>query len=118
VAFDVKSYEGQARISVLLAVGGAVLALATGALIWQNFSAADFAVYYRPSGMRYLAILSGGALAVILSVTGFFVGLNSAGQRRNKKDSLAWLGFFLNAAVIILAMSLLVFFWFAKFAVA
>ena len=53
-------------------------------------------------------------VSLCAGVVGLFIGLNSAGQRRNTRSQLSWLGFFLNAGIIALAVCAVVFFYFAR----
>jgi hypothetical protein len=110
VAFDLKAYEGQAKLSIILALGGAVGAAGGIFLILQAFDWENFWLAYNPSGKRFLLIGATLALALVLAGSGFFVALNSAGQRRNKQSNLSWMGFVLNAVVLTMALSAGVFF--------
>jgi len=109
-----KTFEAQSRLSVLLAVVAAVLTIAAAFLIVTRFDPESFAVVIRVRGARFFAIIGATAVAILLGLTGFFMALNSAGQRRNKESRLAWLGFFSNAAILTLALCLFVFFFLAK----
>jgi prepilin signal peptidase PulO-like enzyme (type II secretory pathway) len=105
VAFKLKTYEGQAKVSVLLAVLGGLALVGVLALICRNFDLATWFTTYNPNGF-WLPILGVGLLAALAASTiGFFVGLHSAGQRRNTRSALAWLGFFVNALIITAALS-------------
>ncbi|MBU0639034.1 MAG: hypothetical protein KKB50_09235 [Planctomycetes bacterium] len=117
VVFKLKTYESQAKLSVVLAIAGGLGAIAAAVLILQNFDPQNFWVRYNPKGLRPIAI--GGALfvALVSAAVGLFVGLNSAGQRRNKNSKLSWTGFFMSAAALALAMSEGVFFYLTKYAV-
>ena len=108
------TYERQAQLSVVLAAIGGVAFLAAAVLLGRNFTWQMFWVVYNPKGM-WLPTL-GVTLLISLGagVVGFFVGLNSAGQRRNTRSQLSWLGFFLNAGIIALAVCAVVFFYFAR----
>jgi hypothetical protein len=101
---------------MLAAVGG-IATLAVLFMIFWVFSWESLWIPLLAGSRRYYAILGGTGLALIASGIGFLVGFNSAGQRRNTKSSLAWMGFFLNSAVIALAACTFVFFWFFKFVV-
>jgi hypothetical protein len=114
VASRKNTYEKQARLSVILAAVGGLGVLASIALLVRNFH--DSWVMYNPHG-RWLPVLA-GALFVGLAAgaIGLFVGLNSAGQRRNPRSQLAWTGFFLSALVIALSLSAGIFFYFTRYA--
>lgn len=109
-----KTFEAQSRLSVLLAIVATLLTVAAAVLIATRFDPESFAVVIRARGARFFAIVGATAVAILLGLTGFFVGLNSAGQKRNKDSRLAWIGFFGNAAILTLALCLFVFFFLAK----
>lgn len=118
VAFNLKSYESQAKLSVFLAVLGGLAALGVIGLMGRNFDRGSFFVNYNPRGL-WLPVLGAGLLVGLAAgVVGFFVGLHSAGQRRNPRSALSWKGFFLNAAVIIVMLCAGIFFYFTRNAVA
>jgi len=114
LALKLKTYEGQARLSLTLAVVGAVSAVGALAVILQKFDWENMWITYDPRGKRILALGAALGLALLTSAAGFFIGLNSAGQKRNTKERLAWLGFFISAGVIVIAMSTAVFFYFTR----
>ena len=112
------TFENQAKLSVILAVVGGVGVLAAMVLLGRNFTNLQtFWVAYNPRTMwlpmlaafLFLALSAGGA--------GFFIGLNSAGQRRNTRSRLAWIGFFASAGVLMLAVCAAIFFYFARYKV-
>ncbi|MBK9127720.1 MAG: hypothetical protein IPM13_07945 [Phycisphaerales bacterium] len=110
------TYEKQARLSVLLAGVAGLGALAALGLVLRNFRADAGMTVYSGKGM-WLPVLG---LTLLFSFaaagTGLFLGLNGAGQKRNTKSSLSWLGFFLSAGVITLAAIVGVFFAFTRVA--
>ena len=111
------TYEDQAKLSVVLAVVGGVCVLASTVFILQRFDFRNFWIVYNPRSLRLFAIGIPLAAAMGASGIGFLIGLNSAGQRLNKKNKLSWTGFFLNATVITLALCCGIFFWLAKYAI-
>ncbi len=114
MAFKLKQYENQAKLSVVLAAVGAAALVCVVALVARNFHGADLYITYNPEGL-FLPILALGLLAgLAVSVAGFFIALNSAGQRRNSRSALSWKGFFLNAALIAVLLSVSVFFYFTR----
>jgi hypothetical protein len=114
MALDLQKHETQSMLSVVIAVLGILLALAAAGIMLQRFDWADFALYHKANSARFLAILGAGGTAFGLGVIGFFMGLNGAGQKRNKREGLAWLGFFLNAALITVALCVLIVFWLTR----
>lgn len=111
---DLHNYETQATLSVLMAVLAALAAGGAAAVIAMKFDWQDFILVYNRDGLLLLAL--GGALFVALaaSVTGFCVGLNSAGQRRNARSRMSWMGFFVNAALIALTLMIAFLFLFTR----
>lgn len=112
---SLNTYENQARISVIAAGVGALAAVATVALLARNFTDLQtFYVVYNPQTMYLPAVGVGLLGALACGTIGFFVGLNSAGQKRNTQSKLAWMGFFCSAAVITLALCIGLFFYFTR----
>lgn len=115
MGIDLKSYEGQARFSVLLA-GAAALAAAGAAVFMARFYSAEYGIIIQSLTSRralviLIPLLAGAGMAAI----GMILAFNGAGQKRNKQSGLSWLGFFLNAGVTTLALSLIVVFWFLMY---
>ncbi len=108
-------YERNAKLSVGLAALGGLAALAAMAMVLQNLhTEPSFEVRYAAGSKRFMAILGATAVALLAGTIGFFTGLSSAGHKRNKLSHLSWTGFFSNAGVLTIAMSVFVFFWLAK----
>jgi hypothetical protein len=90
-----------ALVSLVALIGLAVVVL-------QNMNYQEYTIVYGPR--RRIAILVGTAVTLLLSAVGMGMGYNSAGQRRNDKQALSWLGFFLGA--LVLSLTIGVFFLF------
>lgn len=117
MAFKFKTYEDQARLSVMLAAVGCFCAIVAGVAVLKRFEPEQFWVKYGSHSMLLPILGLTLLLALAASVTGFLVALHSAGQRRNKRSRLSWMGFFLNAGVITLTLSIAIFFALARNAV-
>lgn len=110
------TYENQARLSVALAVVGGVAGLAAIALLIRNFDPQTKYVAYSRETL-YLPLLGAALLfSLVAGVAGLGLGFNSAGQRRNERSRLSWLGFFLCAGVITIALCAGIFFVLTKYA--
>jgi len=109
------TYEKQAKLSVVLGAIGAIGTLGAMACILQAFDWSNFWIAYNPHGRRILAIGGGLFVGFVAGAIGFLVGFNSAGQRMNTKNRLAWTGFFLSAAAVTLALCSGVFFYLTRY---
>jgi hypothetical protein len=116
VVFNLKAYENQARVSVILALGAVIGSIGAAYLMIRVYSP-DYGIPIKMMGTRFILIMAGLGGAFALATIGFFFGFHSAGQKRNSMSRLSWMGFFLNAGAITLALSLLAIFWFMKFPV-
>ncbi len=109
---NLRRYDVQARVSVVVSSASALFVIATAVLVfwpgrvdWEAWTIA-----YRLGSARWLAVMGCGALAALLSLTGLSFGANSAGQRRNDKQTQSWIGFFAGAFCLTLTILLLVIF--------
>jgi hypothetical protein len=107
-------HETQAKFSLWLAAIGGLSCLALMVLAFRRFEWGEFAVQYREGSWRYYAIFGAAFVSAAASAIGFFIALNSAGQKRNELSGLAWKTFFVNAVVLTLTLCVLVLFWFAR----
>lgn len=110
-------YEVQAKVGLLLAGIAGLCALALIASVFRSFDFNEFAALYVKKSLRFYIILGSFMIGGGASAIGFFVSLNSAGQKRNNLSNVAWIAFFVNAALIAVTLSVFVVFWFAKEAV-
>lgn len=101
------TYENQAWLSVGLAAVGALGMLGAIVLLARNADANFFQTYwinYSPKSSYLPSLAISLMVACVAAGIGFLVGWNSAGQKRNTRSQLAWLGFFLCAGVITLSL--------------
>ena len=108
--FSLRRYDVQARFSMILSLVSVVTLVGMVAVIMRRLDTEAWLIHYgKPTQMA----LYGSALVTLaLAVSGFGFGLNSVGQRRNDKPQLSWIGFFVGAGVLCLALILLAFFRF------
>lgn len=114
---DLHNYETQATLSILLATVAALAVAAAGGAVLYKFNWQDFILVYNRDGFLLYALAGTLFVAMAASVVGFCVALNSAGQRRNAKSRLSWLGFFCNAALMALALMIGFLFLFTRQAI-
>lgn len=115
MAFKLRSYEDQARLSVIMAVLGCLAALAVLGLLAWKFDRSTFFVPYNARG-PFLSLVGVGLVGgVLVAGIGFFVALNSAGQRRNTLSAVAWKAFFANALVLTVLISSAIFLYFTRY---
>jgi hypothetical protein len=113
VAARLNPYEKQALASAALAGLALLSTLALAVFIFSVYSP-EMGVPYKQGGLRFYAIVGAAGLACAAGGIGFMVGLNSAGQKTNKRSQLSWLGFFASAGVLTVALCLFMFFWMLK----
>lgn len=118
MAFNLRKYENQAKLSVSLAIFSVVCAIGAIGLLLRNFEPADRFTYYSPRSLWFPAMLGMLFFALATGAIGFLVGLLSAGQRRNQAVGTSWAGFFLSAASITVALCAGLFFYFTRNSIA
>ena len=100
--FSLRRYEDQAKVSVAASLVAVVTLLALIVIVVRRIVWSELAIFY--GGPTRMGIMSAVAVTLLLSVIGFGFGINSVGQRRNEKQGLSWLGFFVSAAVLVLTI--------------
>lgn len=109
--FSLRRYEDQAKISLIASLVSAAAFLALAALVIRAMRG-DFGDLQPRYGTSVrLAAFGATAVSLFLSVIGFGLGINSVGQRRNERQTLSWIGFFVGAAVMVLTIGVFAFFY-------
>ncbi len=107
-------HELQAKWSLLLAVAAGLSTLVLIAGVFRHFSFSDFAAYYVEKSPRFYGMIAATLFSLAASSIGFFVALNSAGQKRNELSGLAWKTFFAHALIIGVTIGVIIVFFFAR----
>lgn len=108
--FSLRRYEDQARISLAAALASMVTFVALVGLVLRRLSWTELTVFYGQPTRT--AVLLATAFTGLLAVIGFGLGINSVGQRRNERQNLSWMGFFISSAVLVLTVVVFAFFTF------
>ncbi len=108
------SYEGQAKLSVIFGLVAGVAALALVFFVMQRFNFESMRVEYGAGSSRKFLIVGAAFISLAVAFMGAMAGYNSAGQRRNSTPKLSWMGFFLNSAVLLVALCMFVFWYLAR----
>lgn len=103
--FSLRRFDNQAQASVLLSLLSIAPLVSLVFFIVRKLDMKEFIFYYGPRART--AVLLSALATLILSAAGFGFGLNSAGQRRNDKQQLSWIGFFVGALVLAITIVLL-----------
>ncbi len=102
----IRRFDVQAKWSLIFSAAAALgcIALAGGmSMRWQNdlhqfvFGAQSL---YQP------VIICTSGLTIVLALFGTALGFSSAGQRRNDKQKMSWLGFFIGAGSLSISFVL------------
>ena len=107
---SLRRYDHQAILSVIISALAFVPMIGLVWLILRNMHWDEQMIYYAKMSYR-LAVLGSVAVTLLMAAIGLGLGLNSVGQRRNDKQQLSWIGFFLGALVICLTLVLFFLFW-------
>lgn len=109
---NLKLHETQASFSVLLSVVGLGLLGLLGVFVFKNFNFDNNVILVGSKGtfskIRQPGVLGLTALTVLLTGIGAIMGFNSLGQKRNKKQTLSWIGMFAGTIIASLAVVFLV----------
>ena len=108
--FSLRRHDVQAQVSMVLSLTAIPCVLVMAFFVLRPLDVNQRIIPYNAKGMRPIAVYVSALGALALSTAGFGLGLNSAGQRRNDKPGLSWLGFFVGAAGITLTVILLLLF--------
>ncbi len=111
---SLRRFDVQAKWSLVFSVLAALICLALAVLLVRNWHSGLNQIVFRESLFKIMVAGSAG-LSMLLAVFGTALGFNSAGQRRNDKQRLSWIGFFLGSGVFTLAVVLFAAFWLLKF---
>jgi hypothetical protein len=107
--FSLRRYDTQATLGLYCSLAALLCLIVQAWFIFQHLNWDEWIVLYGPR--RRIAILMACAATIGLAVIGAALGFNSAGQRRNEKGQLSWIGFFTGALVISLSIALFLLFW-------
>lgn len=103
--FSLRRYDVQARFSVYISTAACLPLLAMMAIMFRHINIEDLAMIVGPK--RKIAVLAAAGVTLLMAAIGFGMGFNSAGQRRNDKPKLSWIGFFISAGVLCITLVLL-----------
>jgi hypothetical protein len=103
VKFSLRRFEDQAKASVVLGVVACVSVVVQVIMVFRHIDTAQWVIMYGSTSRKYLVMIM-TVLSLLIGVAALGLGFNSAGQRRNEKPKLSWLGFFMGAGVICLAV--------------
>ena len=100
--FSLRRYENQALASIVLGVAACISLTCEAILVLRYFDFSQKVVYYsNPS--RRLLVFGAAAATLLLGFCALGLGFNSAGQRRNERPQMSWVGFFLGVGVVCIA---------------
>jgi hypothetical protein len=108
--YDVQAgYAGVLAVLSLVPFAGAVM------LALRNYERGLGQIVYGSGGSFLPLFLGCVALSLVPGALAFFLGWNSAGQRRNEKPVWSWAGFFIGGTVLTFDLILLIAFWMLRF---
>jgi hypothetical protein len=96
--FSLSRHDTQARVCVVVSLASCVALAGLAFLVLHHLDRSEWIITY--GKQRRMVVQMAAAFTLLLAAIGFGMGLNSAGQRRNDKPILSWIGFFVGAGVI------------------
>ena len=106
-----RRFDIQARYAVILSAISVVPFLGAAGLVWRNYDRELGQIVYGAQGRFVPTLLGCLLLSMLPGALGFLFGWSSAGQRRNDKPALSWVGFFVGGTVLTLDIILLIAFY-------
>lgn len=107
-------HEQQAKWSLYLAIAAGLSTLLLIVGVFRRFSFEEFAAFHAKGSLRFYGIFATTLFSLAASGIGFFVALNSAGQKRNALSGLAWKTFFAHALIVFVTLCVFIIFFFAR----
>lgn len=106
--FSLRRSDSQAQASLVLSLISllplAAMVVFMAQFLKRGLNVQEVVFYYGPRGRAVTLICA--LSTMMLSAAGFGLGLSSAGQRRNDKQRLSWIGFFTGALVLAITFVL------------
>ena len=106
-----RRYDVQAKYAFGLAMVSIAPCLAALWLGWSRFKPDLGRIVYGSQGRFDVAIFGCVLLSMASAAVGFFMGWNSAGQRRNDQSARSWVAFFVGGGVLTLDLVVLIAFF-------
>ena len=103
--FSLRRYDTQARVSAIFALASILTLIVMTYFVFRGTEWSEFVIYYGRN--RKPIVYLAAAVNLFMATVAFGLGFNSAGQRRNDKQQLSWIGFFVSAGVIVMTFVLL-----------
>ena len=97
-----RRFDVQANYACVLSLLSVVPSAGAAVLITRNWHWNLRQIIYNPESMYALALFACLLSSMALAMLGFFLGWNSAGQRRNDRPARSWIGFFLGGTILTL----------------
>lgn len=118
--FSLRRPDTQATISLILSVSAVFFVVGLAVLVLQNYTGAaqDHIIWYSQKSLRFPAIAACTVIALLFGSLGVLLGFGSADARRNERARLSWIGFFIGAFAVTLAIVFFAFFWILSESVA
>ena len=110
-----RRFDVQARVACVLALVSVLPCAAAVVLLMRNYHHELGQIVYSAESSFVLVFFGCTLVSLVPASIGFFLGLSSAGQRRNDKPKRSWIGFFLGGLVTTFNLILLLAFLMLRF---
>lgn len=107
---SLRRFDVQAKWSLAFSLVSVLTCLGLLWLLQRNWTPETHLITFRNPLFKVVYVGCSG-VTVVLAVFGMALGFNSAGQRRNEKQRLSWIGFFVGTGVLAMALIFFVAFY-------
>jgi hypothetical protein len=108
---SLRRYDVQAKIGLIVSCAAILGSMGLAGILLRNYHHGLRVIVYGSKSYFGPLVFLTTALTLLLAATGAALGANSAGQRRNEKNKLSWVAFFVGVASISLTVVLFVGFY-------
>lgn len=112
---SLRRFDVQANYACILSLASVVPCLGAAFFALRNYRHELGQIVFGTKGYFVPVFLGCLLLSIIPGTIGFVLGWNSAGQRRNDKPKLSWIGFFVGGGVLTVNLILLIAFMMLRF---
>ena len=108
---SLRRFDVQARYALILSLASVLPFVAAASQAVTRYNSDLGRIHYGGKGQFAMGFLLCVGVSALFGLVGCLLGWNSAGQRRNDRQSASWIGFFVGGGVVTFDLILLIAFF-------